>query len=63
MKINPDQVLSQIAGLIQRVIGFGLLVVLGGAVLQKGGLYIPHVPTIGATQLVCLCGAWWLLSK
>ena len=63
MRINANQVLSHVASLIQRIIGFGLLILLGSAVLQVFGLRIPYIPTIDATHLVYLCGAWWLYSK
>jgi hypothetical protein len=63
MKINPNRLLSQIPTFVLRIISFGLLALLCGAVVQRFGLRIPYVPTIDVTQLVYLCGAWWLCSK
>ena len=62
MSVNPNQMLSQVAAQVQRIIGYGLLVLLSAAVVQKFGFRIPFVRTLDAMQLVSLCGAWWLLS-
>ena len=63
MKLNLNQLLSVIPALILRVLSYGLLVLLSGAVLQRFGVRIPHVPTIDVTQLAYLCGAWWLCNR
>ena len=63
MKLNLNQLLSVIPALILRVLSYGLLVLLSGAVLQRFGVRIPYVPAIDVTELAYLCGAWWLCNR
>ncbi len=63
MKLNAQQLLSVIPALILRVLSYGLLALLTGAILQRFGVRIPYVPTIDVTQLAYLCGAWWLCNR
>ncbi len=63
MKLNLNQLLSVIPALILRVLSYGLLVLLSGAVLQRFGVRIPYVPTVEVTELAYLCGAWWLCNR
>ncbi|MCI4429480.1 MAG: hypothetical protein JHC40_09975 [Burkholderiales bacterium] len=63
MKLIAQQLLSVIPAVILRVLSYGLLILLTGAILQRFGVRIPSVPTIDVTQLAYLCGAWWLCNR
>ena len=58
--VSVAQLIGQIAAIITQAIGYGLLLLIAGAVLQKYGVRVPYVPAINPTELAYLAGAWWL---
>ena len=57
---DASRLVGQIAGIITQIVGYGLLLLIAAAVLQKFGFRVPYVPGMNANELAWLCGAWWL---
>mgnify|MGYP000991523211 FL=1 len=53
-------VIGQIFSIIAQLVGYAILLLIAAAVMQKFGVRLPAIPTIGATELAYLCGAYWL---
>jgi hypothetical protein len=60
MNISIPPPVSQIASLVTTLVGYGLLVLIGAAVMGRFGVRVPYVPTGDVNGLTWLCGAWWL---
>lgn len=52
--------IGQAAGIVTRIVGWALLLLIAAAVMQRYGFRVPYVPATGATELAWLCGAWFL---
>ena len=56
--------LSAIASLIPMIIGFLLMLIVAGTVFNEIDLLKNRwLPSMGATELAYLCGAYWLWRK
>lgn len=60
MKLDADAILALITTWLTKIIGLGLLILILAAVLGKYGVRIPQLPSVQATDLAWLTGAWWL---
>lgn len=60
VNMNFGQIVSQIAAIVTQVVGYGLLLLIFAAVLQRYGFRVPYVPATSANELAWLAGAWWL---
>jgi len=58
--VNVSQLVNQVAAIVTQVIGYGLLLLIAAAVVNRYGVRVPYIPTINATELAWLAGAWWL---
>lgn len=58
--VNVSHVINQIAAIVTQVIGYGLLLLIAAAVVNRYGVRVPYVPSINVTELAYLAGAWFL---
>ena len=58
-----SKLIKQIAAIVTDVVGYGLLLLIAAAVLQKFGFRVPYTPGMNVTELCYLAGAWYLYRK
>jgi hypothetical protein len=58
---DVSAVISQIVSWVTMAIGICILILIAGTVMRYMQIRLPlNLPSLGATELAWLCGAWWL---
>lgn len=63
IKLTPQEVINWLLWFADQVIAVGLALIFTAIIIRQWGVSNPWLPTMDATNLAYLAGAWWLARK